>query len=842
MFFFPEKVKMMLETDYLIVGSGAVGMAFADTLLTETDANIIIVDKYAKPGGHWNVAYPFVTLHQPSFFYGVSSKELSKGEIDKIGLNKGLNDLASGAEINAYFDEVMRHQFLPSGRVQYFPLCEYKGDCKFTSMITGKEFEVKVKNKIVDATYLKTSVPSTHTPSFTIAPEVQFIPINDLPKITTPPAGFVVIGGGKTGIDACLWLLENGVHPDKITWIISRDAWLIDRKNVQPTEEFFADTIGSQAAQFEAVAKANSISDMFDRLEAAGVLLRIDKNIRPKMFHGASISQLELEQLQRIKNMVRKGRVQKIEKDKIVFENETIPTSTNHIHVDCSASAIPNLETKPIFMGNVITPQTVRPYQPIFSAAFIAHIEATQEKEQVKNEICGVVALPNHDTDWIKTLEGQIENQFTWSKHKEIRDWLYHNRLDGFSKMVRDTPKEDVEKQAILKKLRAYMMPAMSKLIQFVKEIEAPNQPVLKKPQFQIRKNLFLKGRLVEMPEEELAIGNGEVLVKIDKFAFTANNVTYAVAGEQLGYWRFFPPMGESTAGWGVLPVWGFADVVESNVPEIPVGDRFFGYFPPASYLKMKPTGITDQQFIDAPPHRAKLPMGYNLYRRVKAEPGYSPLMDKGRALLFPLYLTSYCIWDSIQDKSWYGAEQILILSASSKTSIGLAYALQADDNAPKVIGLTSKRNLEMVKSLNLYDQSLSYDDIADIDANIPTLIVDMSGNGKLMAALHTHVGEQMKCTINVGLTHWMNAKKPKGIIMERSKTFFVPSHAEKRIKEWGMATFNQKTTAFIMENAFKTSQWLTFRKIDGLAGMADIHQAVCEGRIAPNEGLIVEM
>ena len=197
---------MILETDYLVVGSGAVGMAFADILVTETNANIIIVDKYAKPGGHWNVAYPFVTLHQPSQFYGVSSKELSKGVKDEVGLNKGLNDLASGAEVSAYFDEVMRHQFLPTGRVQYFPLCEYKGDYKFTSMLTGEEFEVKVNKKLVDATHLNTSVPSTHTPNFTIAPEIKFMPINDLPKIKTPPKGFVVIGGGKTGID-CLSLV-----------------------------------------------------------------------------------------------------------------------------------------------------------------------------------------------------------------------------------------------------------------------------------------------------------------------------------------------------------------------------------------------------------------------------------------------------------------------------------------------------------------------------------------------------------------------------------------------------------------------------------------------------------
>jgi len=485
---------MKLEADYLIVGSGAMGMAFADVLLNETEATMIIVDKYAKPGGHWNVAYPFVTLHQPSAFYGVSSKELGSGQKDKIGWNKGLMDLATGAEVSAYFDEVMRHQLLPSGRVQYFPLCDYKGDYKFTGMMTGEEYEVKVNKKIVDATYLKTVVPSTHTPNFSIAEGVQFMPLNDLPKITTPPAGFVIIGGGKTGIDACLWLLQNRVDPDKITWIVSRDAWLLDRKNTQPTEEFFEATMGAQAAQFEAVAKASSITDLFDRLEAAGVLVRIDKTVRPKMFHGATVSQMELEQLRRIKNVVRKGRVQSIEKDEIVLNQGTIPTTTDHIHVDCSAVAIrKDIKMIPIFNGNVITPQTVRSYQPVFSAAFIAHIEATFEDEKEKNKICGLVPLPNHDTDWIRMLVAMMTNQFTWSKYKGIRKWSTANRLDGFSAMVRGVSKEDVEKQAILKKMKEYGMPAMMKLQQFMQEINTTDQTAFEKPQFQVKKDTFRK-------------------------------------------------------------------------------------------------------------------------------------------------------------------------------------------------------------------------------------------------------------------------------------------------------------------------------------------------------------
>ena len=461
----------MLEADYLIIGSGAVGMAFADVLITETDATMIIVDKYQKPGGHWNVAYPFVTLHQPSNFYGVSSRELSKGRKDQIGLNKGLGELASGAEVSAYFDEVMRHQFLPTGRVQYFPMCEYKGDKKFVSMLNDETYEVKVNKKIIDCTYLKTTVPSTHTPNFTITPGMQFIPLNDLPKITKSPTAFVVIGGGKTGIDACLWLLENKVDPDKITWIMSRDAWLLDRRTTQPSEEFFEYTIGNQANQFEAVAAAESIPDLFKRLEDTGVLVRIDKTVQPKMFHGATISQLELEELRRIKNIVRMGRVESIEKDKIILNNGTIPTSTEHIHVDCSASAISNLEMKPIFTGDLITPQTVRSYQPVFSAAFIAHVEATYETDKEKNKICQVVPLPNHDTDWIRMLAAMMMNQYNWGQDKELRAWLKNNRLDGFAKLVSGISKEDETKQAIMKRIKNNVMPAMMKLQQFMGEL-----------------------------------------------------------------------------------------------------------------------------------------------------------------------------------------------------------------------------------------------------------------------------------------------------------------------------------------------------------------------------------
>lgn len=462
-----------LNTDYLIIGAGAAGMAFADTLLTDTDAKILIVDLSHKPGGHWNVAYPFVTLHQPSQYYGVSSKELSKGGKDTIGLNKGLNGLATGDEINAYFDEVMRERFLPSGRVQYFPMCKYTGEGKFHSVMTGQQYQVEISKKTVDTTYLKTTVPATHTPNFSVAEGIPFMPINELPNVTAPPNGYVVIGGGKTGIDACLWLLQNRVEPDDIRWIMPRDAWLLNRKNTQPTEEFFMDSLGAQASQMEAIAAAEDIDDLFTRLEKSGVMLRLDENVWPRMFHGATVSELELEQLRCIKNIVRKGRVQRIERDKIVLQEGEIETDSGYMHIDCSASAIGNLEPKAIFEGELITPQAVRSYQPVFSAALIAHVEATFESERQKNGMCHVAILPNHVNDWVKMTAANMMNQYLWSRDENMRTWLYHNRLDGFTKLIQSIKPEETEKLKVMQRIKDAAMPAMGKLQQFIAQIDA---------------------------------------------------------------------------------------------------------------------------------------------------------------------------------------------------------------------------------------------------------------------------------------------------------------------------------------------------------------------------------
>ena len=360
--------------------------------------------------------------------------------------------------------------------------------------------------------------------------------------------------------------------------------------------------------------------------------------------------------------------------------------------------------------------------------------------------------------------------------------------------------------------------------------------------QFQVEKKNFLNHSIEAIPEDNLILNAGEIKVQVDLFSFTSNNITYAVSGEIIRYWEFFTPVGKHTEGWGVIPVWGFADVVESKAEGIPVGDRIFGYFPPATHLKMKVDHITEKRFVDVSKHRSTLPATYNLYRRVLNESNYNKNLDRDRALFYPLYITSFCLWDSLQENSWFGAEQTIILSASSKTSIGLAYGLHIDETAPKAIGITSERNLETVKKLGLYDEVYTYDQLAQINSSIPSVIVDMSGNNSVLVDLHKRLGDLMKFTLKVGLTHWKESNPNEGIIKERSKFFFAPSHIQKRIEDWDTGEFDQKTSRFLVNAVAKTQTWLQYRIMDGLDELSEVYPKVCNGTLAADQGLIVKM
>ncbi|MEM8755074.1 MAG: NAD(P)/FAD-dependent oxidoreductase, partial [Pseudomonadota bacterium] len=343
---------------------------------------------------------------------------------------------------------------------------------RFRSLLTGKETEVTVRAKTVDGTYFNTTVPSTHTPNFEIEAGATLRPLNDLPKLTERPDGFTVVGGGKTAIDAVLWLLER-VDPEMIRWIKPRDGWLINRANTQPTEEFFANTIGAQAAQMEAAAAATDVDDLFRRLEEAKVLLRIYPDVKPSMYHGATISEAEVEALRAVTNVVRLGRVTRLGLHEIELERGSIPTTPGTFHVDCSARAVPGAEIVPVFTEDRITVQTVRTIQPVFSAAFIAHVEVAYETVKEKNRLCQVVLIPNHDTDWMRVTAALMMNQMAWSKDDGLRAWLEANRLDGFTAMVRAVDEWDEEKMAILGRLRAAGRPAMANLMRMIGELNA---------------------------------------------------------------------------------------------------------------------------------------------------------------------------------------------------------------------------------------------------------------------------------------------------------------------------------------------------------------------------------
>ena len=457
-----------IETDYLVVGSGAVGLAFADTLLTESDARITIVDRHGKPGGHWNDAYAFVTLHQPSAFYGVNSMPLGSGLKDTHGLNAGLYELASGPEVCGYFDAVMRQRLLASGRVDYHPMTDYRGEGRLVSLLSGEETRVEVRRKTVDATWFGTSVPSTHTPAFTVAEGVRLVPPNALPHLAQSggpvPDRYVILGAGKTAMDAGLWLIGAGVPADRITWVRPRESWLLNRLCTQPGEEFFHDSIGGQARALEAFGTAPSADALFEQLEAAGNMLRIDRSVRPQMFHYATVSAGEVEVLRRITDVIRQGRVRAIEAGGLRFDAGFVPVAAGALYIDCTASAVTRRPAVPVFDGDRITLQMIRMPAPTFSAALAAWVEVHIGDEARRNELCTPCPLPDAVGDYPETELANLRNQLIWSSEPELRRWIRDSRLDGFGKVARAVTPDQTDRMAVLTALRDRAWPAAANL------------------------------------------------------------------------------------------------------------------------------------------------------------------------------------------------------------------------------------------------------------------------------------------------------------------------------------------------------------------------------------------
>lgn len=417
----------MLETDYLVIGAGAAGMAFTDALIAESDAEVVMVDRRHAPGGHWNDAYPFVRLHQPSAFYGVASLPLGDDHVEPWGPNAGQYERASGPEIVGYYRRVMDQRLLPSGKVRYFPRCNYVGEHRFVSYVTGTTYEVKVRKKLVDARYLEPKIPATSRPGFEAASGVRVIPVGDLVHLSEPAARFVVVGAGKTAIDACLWLLENGVPPEDIRWIRPRDAWLANRTYFQPGDLAFE----GFSLLVEAAARATSGQDMMALAAAQGQFLRIDESVEPAMFKYATVNDFELEQLRRIEDVVRMGRIRRIDRDQIVLDGGVIPASPRDVYVHCAAPGLVYPPAVPIFGPRKITLQAIRAGQSPFGAAITGYVEATRHDLDEQNLLCPPNPYPDVPEDLARMTLVAMNADYQWTKRPDIASWLDGCRLNA---------------------------------------------------------------------------------------------------------------------------------------------------------------------------------------------------------------------------------------------------------------------------------------------------------------------------------------------------------------------------------------------------------------------------
>lgn len=461
-----------METDYLVIGGGATAMAFVDTLLDETDANVILVDRRAAPGGHWNDAYSFVGLHQPSAYYGVNSTEFGSRQRDAHGPNAGFFELASGPEVSAYFDRVLRQRFLPGGRVRWLPSTEHLGEGRLRNLLSGAETRVDVRRRTVDATFMAPTIPANHRPGYAIAEGARVLPPNDLPRLWLQgeagrgtPRTFCVLGAGKTALDAIVWLLRQGTPADAIQWVMPRDPWLQNRLHTQPGLEFFEHSMGGEAERLAAFAAARSIDELFERLEEAGLMLRIDRNRTPTMFHYATLSTGELELLRTVTRVIRLGHVRGVAPEALELDGGRVAIAPGTVHVDCTASGVRYTRPhEPVFGDGRIVLQLLRAPLPTFSAALAAWVEAHGGDDATRNRLCTPVPFPRDLAGYARAMLGSLLNQAQWSQDPALRAWMRSTRLDAFGALAAQIAKDDAPRQAVLGRLRAGMKPAMENM------------------------------------------------------------------------------------------------------------------------------------------------------------------------------------------------------------------------------------------------------------------------------------------------------------------------------------------------------------------------------------------
>ncbi len=450
-----------IETDYLVVGAGALGMGFVDTLIEYSDADVVMIDRRHRPGGHWLDSYPFVQLHQPSVNYGVNSTPLGLDRVEPDGRDAGFYERASGTEICGYYDEVMRHRLLASGRVRFFPMCDYLGDRRFGSRLTGIETGVSVRRSVVDATYMASRVPASDPPPFEIGEGVRCVPVGALTSVAKPPAGYVIIGGGKTAMDAACWLLDQGAPPREITWIRPRESWILNRAFFQPGVGVVP-TFAGVVAELEAVAECGSIEQVYERLEEQQVALRIDRTVQPSMLKGATASLGEVDQLRRIENVVRLGHVERIDRDAILLQQGSIPTSPGHLHIHCASAGLSDNPPKPIFADDSVTLQPITRVSLSLSAGLIGLVEASTRTAAEKNRLCRPNPWPHTPFDFTRHLLTGMKTEMEWQSAPDVVEWVETSRLN----LVRGLD-QDPDKATVADLQRRFLMalfPALAKL------------------------------------------------------------------------------------------------------------------------------------------------------------------------------------------------------------------------------------------------------------------------------------------------------------------------------------------------------------------------------------------
>ena len=332
-------------------------------------------------------------------------------------------------------------------------------------------------------------------------------------------------------------------------------------------------------------------------------------------------------------------------------------------------------------------------------------------------------------------------------------------------------------------------------------------------------------------------LADGQVLFRVDRFAYTANNISYALAGDMLGYWRFFP----APDGWGRLPTMGFADVIESKHADVAAGTRCFGFYPMSRYLVIQPSAVGPAGIADGAPHRKGLAPVYNSYIPTEGDALYQPEHEDALMLMRGLFLTSFLADDFIGDRG-FGEQAVLISSASSKTSIALGHLVSAAGRA-RSVGLTSARNLEFVRKLGCYDEVLTYDEVSSLDAARPTVYVDMAGSGALRRAVHEHFGSQLKHSCTIGATHWEErGGGDEGLPGPKPEFFFAPGQIQKRSTDWGPEELQRRLGE--AWNGFRhfTESWLQVQRGYGRQAVERVYEDTLAGRTEPRHGHVLSL